>query len=61
MKIKQLIKKLQKLDPELEVIISSDAEGNCFNYLEDIDVETGDEVELQNSEVVKDCIILFPR
>lgn len=33
MKIKQLIQKLQKLDPNAEVILPSDAEGNSFNRL----------------------------
>jgi hypothetical protein len=37
MKIKQLIKELSILDPELEVILSSDAEGNSYHELDEID------------------------
>lgn len=36
MKIKKLIKELQKLDPELEIIVSSDSEGNNFSALQDV-------------------------
>lgn len=36
MKIKKLIKELSELDPELEVWISIDAEGNGFDKVEDI-------------------------
>lgn len=61
MKIKQLIKKLQKFNPELEVVVSSDAEGNNFNYLDGVYEEVGDGLELQNFKTVKDCVILFPR
>ena len=31
MKIKELIEQLQGLDPELEVYVAADAEGNSFN------------------------------
>lgn len=31
MKVKELIKLLQKEDPEREVVMSKDAEGNCFS------------------------------
>ena len=34
MKIKQLIKVLTALDPEMEILVSKDAEGNEYNYLE---------------------------
>ncbi len=33
MKIKHLISKLNKLNPEAEIIISSDAEGNRYNTI----------------------------
>ena len=33
MKIKQLIEKLGELNPELEVILASDEEGNSFSFL----------------------------
>jgi len=35
-KVKALIEELQKLDPELYVALSSDAEGNTYNFLEGI-------------------------
>lgn len=31
MKVKELIELLQKEDPEREVVMSKDAEGNCFS------------------------------
>lgn len=37
MKIKQLIKKLSTLDPNLEIILASDAEGNSYHELDGID------------------------
>jgi hypothetical protein len=36
MTVKQLINKLQKLDPKATVILASDAEGNNFELLDDI-------------------------
>lgn len=36
MKIKQLIKKLVDFDPELEVIIATDQEGNGYNILTEV-------------------------
>lgn len=33
MKIRQLIAELEKLDPELEVIVSTDSEGNGFDEM----------------------------
>jgi len=36
-KIKELIKQLERLDKDLEVIIAKDPEGNGFNYLQEID------------------------
>lgn len=37
MKVKQLIKELSKLNPELKIILSSDAEGNSYHELDEID------------------------
>jgi hypothetical protein len=37
MKIKELIAKLEKLDPEYRIILSKDAEGNTFSPLVDDD------------------------
>lgn len=38
MKIKDLIKELQKFDPELDVIIQCDPEGNNFHPLYEVNV-----------------------
>lgn len=38
MKVKELIEELQKVDGELEVIMSSDAEGNSYSPLYSHDV-----------------------
>lgn len=37
MKIKELIEELKKYDPEAEVVLSADEEGNSFSPLEDIE------------------------
>lgn len=37
MKVKKLIKELQKLDPNLEVILQKDSEGNGYSPLSEID------------------------
>lgn len=37
MKVKELIEELKKCDPEKPVVMSSDAEGNYYNYLHEID------------------------
>lgn len=37
MKVKELIEALQKIDPECEVILQKDSEGNGYSPLEDID------------------------
>ena len=39
MKVKQLIKELKKCNPESEVIVAKDEEGNGFSPLADIDGE----------------------
>lgn len=41
MKIKTLIKQLSKLNQNLEVILSSDAEGNSYGLLSEIYNKTG--------------------
>ena len=75
MKVKQLIKLLSKEDPEAEIILASDAEGNSFHYFDDSlhsgefayqvdgDIEICDEFELDDvdkSLKPKPCVILFP-
>lgn len=37
MTVKLLIEKLAKLDPEMEVVIAIDEEGNGYNPLEDVE------------------------
>lgn len=37
MKVKDLIKELEKVDPELEVLKAKDDEGNGFHYIEVLD------------------------
>lgn len=60
MKIKNLIKKLQKLNPEAIVILSSDSEGNFFSELKDIsdEMKVGNvdsyELEIYNNMSVED-------
>lgn len=45
MKVKELIKLLQEADPEWDVVKSRDEEGNGFQHVEDVDINssyTGD-------------------
>lgn len=39
MKIKELIKKLKKFDGNIEIVVSSDGEGNSFSILNSIDFD----------------------
>lgn len=74
MKVKQLIKKLEKLNQDAEIILSSDEEGNSYHKLSEIynnklrfsdiggyiDLHEKDEVEEEFWNYAKDCIILYP-
>ena len=42
MKVSKLIKLLKKLDPDLEVVLSSDGEGNGFNGLTAVELQCYD-------------------
>lgn len=58
MKIKQLIELLRKYDNNTRIVLSSDAEGNDFRFLDDVSYEG----ELWDFELVDDekVIILWP-
>lgn len=49
MKIKKLIKKIQNLDGNLDVILSSDEEGNSFRLLNEVNL-CSDEFDGENFE-----------
>ena len=55
----QLIKKLQNIKGNQEILISSDSEGNQFNHLYEI-CEPNEELELNNGTTISNVIILFP-
>lgn len=71
MKVKQLIKKLQKVNPEALVVLSSDSEGNNFSILCDV-IDSNesfspstnnfydDGSELEIPKDAKLAVILFP-
>lgn len=61
MKIKQLIKKLQKFDENLPVVVASDMEGNSFSFLTEVyfDKDDGEPFEV-DGKMCKNCVILFP-
>jgi hypothetical protein len=40
MKVRKLIEQLQTIDPEREVVLSRDEEGNGFSSLEDVELMT---------------------
>ena len=53
MRVKQLIKILKTMDPDLVVVLSSDEEGNSFGELRDV-------VEDVTEEDNVPCVILWP-
>ena len=53
MKIKKLIKKIQNLDGNLDVILSSDEEGNSFRLLNEVNL-CSDEFDGENFEENED-------
>ena len=59
MKIKQLIQELSKLNPNLQVVLSSDAEGNSYSILYDV-IPEDDISNFIESEKPKGCIVLYP-
>ncbi len=52
MKIKNLIQKLNKLNPNSEVIVSSDAEGNNYSLLFDISCQEGLRYSKNDDEII---------
>jgi hypothetical protein len=40
MKVKELIERLKNVDPEAELIMSKDAEGNSYSPLSDVEANT---------------------
>ncbi len=69
MKVKQLIKKLQKLNQEALVVLSSDEEGNRYSIISE-DMGTGEWFNTETNEFygpddpgepnVKLAIVLYP-
>lgn len=58
MLVRELIEQLGNYDGDTEVVISSDAEGNSFNFVDDMTVE---DVEVgYKDEEVKDALIIWP-
>ena len=68
MKIKQLIKILNKYDPDTKIVLASDSEGNSYSFLEDVvfsddDVFDVDEREFteaaENNDPRNERVIIF--
>ena len=51
MKVKELIKQLEELNPEAEVIIASDEDGNNYSILSDIVSEDGLKFQKSDYEI----------
>jgi len=67
MKVKQLIKTLNTLDPEAAVLVSSDAEGNSYKHVNDItsckyktDESYIDIYDIDNKIKGKKAIVIYP-
>ena len=74
MKVKQLIKQLQKVNPNFEVVLSKDGEGNSFSPASDIGVyaytpdntwsgeirDLDDELEEDEDKPVANAIVIWP-
>jgi len=73
MKIKKLIKELNKLDSDLEVILASDAEGNSYHILDEVSFGTDTKyLQDDNGEIIfmdEECeeygtklaVVLYPK
>lgn len=48
---KQLLKKLEKVSDETEIIVASDSEGNAYNKLSQISIEEGLKFFYQDREL----------
>ncbi len=65
MTIKQLKNKIEKMDDNLTVILSSDSEGNSFNILNDLSLASYKEKDYsleidEVNEFKKKCVIFYP-
>lgn len=56
MKVKQLIAELKKLNPEADVFLSSDAEGNNFHGLAEVEETTNEKTILWSDDTYYDEI-----
>ena len=65
MKVSDLIRKLKKLPGELTVMLSSDEEGNNYEFLEDVEITSRDvggvpcHPDDADDEMDK-CVVLWP-
>jgi hypothetical protein len=70
MKVSKLIEELSTLDPDLEVILSSDPEGNDFSFLDEVAISlfatSGYEIwtvhpdDADEYEDLKEGVVLWP-
>jgi hypothetical protein len=58
MKKSELVSMLNLIDDDLEVIISSDAEGNDFRVIDEISIEDEEDTEL--FDTMGEVIIIWP-
>lgn len=58
MKVKKLIKELQKLDPDADVILSSDSEGNNYSLMGEAKYSIASDVRYEKEDY--ELIILDP-
>lgn len=63
MKVKELIAKLQEQDPNYEVVLSKDAEGNGFSPLADLSAENYVAENTWSGELAdgrENCLVFWP-
>lgn len=67
MKVKKLIEALSKLNPDLEVILSADAEGNSFSEVEELGIYhfNAEDREIYRNDELEDgeelnAVVLWP-
>lgn len=67
MKVRDLIKELEKVNPDLDVVLSKDSEGNCYSPIAHADVGQYEPESTWSGEWNQECsasdinsVCLFP-
>ena len=59
MKVKDLIENLNKVNPELEILLASDEEGNSYCVMDPNGLSAGRFIN-EDDNKVHDCMVFYP-